>query len=136
MSPSWAEREHLERRARGDAEQCQQLEEVAQGHQVQLDQLRLQVTNLETALRVERRGATEEKRKLVQLQAAYHHLFQEYDAHIKASLEGDKRSQVTQEQLRAAEAALALKQELIDRLKAEAERQRAALETIPVLQAQ
>ncbi|NXM10694.1 NEMO protein, partial [Oenanthe oenanthe] len=39
-------------------------------------------------------------------------------------------------QLRAAEAALALKQELIDRLKAEAERQRAALETIPVLQAQ
>ncbi|KAM4751613.1 LOW QUALITY PROTEIN: NF-kappa-B essential modulator, partial [Cyanocitta cristata] len=89
-----------------------------------------------SALRVERRGATEEKRKLVQLQAAYHHLFQEYDAHIKASLEGDKRSQVTQEQLRAAEAALALKQELIDRLKAEAERQRAALETIPVLQAQ
>lgn len=30
----------------------------------------------------------------MQLQAAYHHLFQEYDAHIKASLEGDKRSQV------------------------------------------
>ncbi|XP_068034342.1 NF-kappa-B essential modulator isoform X2 [Anomalospiza imberbis] len=136
LERSRAEREHLERRARGDAERCQQLEEVTQGHQVQLDQLRLQVTNLETALRVERHGATEEKRKLVQLQAAYHHLFQEYDAHIKASLEGDKRSQVTQEQLRAAEAALALKQELIDRLKAEAERQRAALETIPVLQAQ
>uniref|UniRef100_A0A8C3V1Y4 Inhibitor of nuclear factor kappa B kinase regulatory subunit gamma n=1 Tax=Catharus ustulatus TaxID=91951 RepID=A0A8C3V1Y4_CATUS len=133
LERSRAEREHLERRARSDAERCQQLEEVTQGHQVQLDQLRLQVTNLETALRVERRGATEEKRKLVQLQAAYHHLFQEYDAHIKASLEGDKRSQ---EQLRAAEAALALKQDLIDRLKAEAERQRAALETIPVLQAQ
>ncbi|XP_041331206.1 NF-kappa-B essential modulator [Pyrgilauda ruficollis] len=99
LERSRAEREHLERRAHGDAERCQQLEEVAQGHQVQLDQLRLQVTNLETALRVERRGATEEKRKLVQLQAAYHHLFQEYDAHIKASLEGDKRSQVTQEQL-------------------------------------
>ncbi|XP_074387141.1 LOW QUALITY PROTEIN: NF-kappa-B essential modulator [Zonotrichia albicollis] len=132
LERSRAEREHLERRARGDAERCQQLEEqleeVAQGHRVQLDQLRLQVTNLETALRVERRGATEEKRKLVQLQAAYHHLFQEYDAHIKASLEGDKRSQVTQEQLRAAEAALALKQELID--------PPAALETIPVLQAQ
>lgn len=45
-------------------------------------------------------------------------------------------SQVTHEQLRAAEAALALKQDLIDHLKAEAERQRAALETIPVLQAQ
>ncbi|XP_066196320.1 NF-kappa-B essential modulator-like isoform X2 [Sylvia atricapilla] len=136
LERSRAEREHLERRARSDAERCQQLEEMTQGHQVQLDQLRLQVTNLETALRVERRGATEEKRKLVQLQAAYHHLFQEYDAHIKASLEGDKRSQVTQEQLRAAEAALALKQELIDHLKAEAEQQRAALETIPVLQAQ
>ncbi|XP_068854267.1 NF-kappa-B essential modulator isoform X2 [Aphelocoma coerulescens] len=136
LERSRAEREQLERRARSDAERCQQLEEVAQGYQVQLDQQRLQVTNLESALRVERRGATEEKRKLVQLQAAYHHLFQEYDAHIKASLEGDKRSQVTQEQLRAAEAALALKQELIDRLKAEAERQRAALETIPVLQAQ
>ncbi|XP_077028670.1 NF-kappa-B essential modulator isoform X2 [Agelaius phoeniceus] len=136
LERSRAEREHLERRARGDAERCQQLEEVAQGHQVQLDQLRLQVTNLETALRVERRGATEEKRKLVQLQAAYHHLFQEYDAHIKSSLEGDKRSQVAQEQLRAAEAALALKQELIDRLKAEAESQRGLLETIPVLQAQ
>uniref|UniRef100_A0A803W1T8 CCHC NOA-type domain-containing protein n=1 Tax=Ficedula albicollis TaxID=59894 RepID=A0A803W1T8_FICAL len=94
LERSRAEREHLERRARSDAERCQQLEEVTQGHQVQLDQLRLQVTNLETALRVERRGATEEKRKLVQLQAAYHHLFQEYDAHIKASLEGDKQSQV------------------------------------------
>ncbi|TRZ09878.1 hypothetical protein HGM15179_017228 [Zosterops borbonicus] len=136
LERSRAEREHLERRARSDAERCQQLEEVTQGHQVQLDQLRLQVTNLETALRVERRGATEEKRKLVQLQAAYHHLFQEYDAHIKASLEGDKRSQVTQEELRAAEAALALKQEVIDHLKAEADRHRAALETIPVLQAQ
>ncbi|KAM7021095.1 NF-kappa-B essential modulator [Acridotheres tristis] len=95
------------------------------------------------------------RRKLVQLQAAYHHLFQEYDAHIKASLEGDKRSQVTQEQLRAAEAALgvqwgwvtqeqlraaeaalALKQDLIDHLKAEAEHQRADLETIPVLKFQ
>lgn len=30
----------------------------------------------------------------MQLQVAYHHLFQEYDAHIKASLEGDKQSQV------------------------------------------
>ena len=30
----------------------------------------------------------------MQLQVAYHHLFQEYDAHIKASMEGDKRSQV------------------------------------------
>ncbi|XP_064594127.1 NF-kappa-B essential modulator [Zonotrichia leucophrys gambelii] len=133
LERSRAEREHLERRARGDAERCQQLEEqleeVAQGHRVQLDQLRLQVTNLETALRVERRGATEEKRKLVQLQAAYHHLFQEYDAHIKASLEGDKRSQVTQEQLRAAEAALGGPHVGLGGPFVE-------LETIPVLQAQ
>ncbi|XP_025897915.1 NF-kappa-B essential modulator [Nothoprocta perdicaria] len=39
-------------------------------------------------------------------------------------------------QLREAEEALAAKQLLIDQLKAEAERQRAALETVPVLQAQ
>lgn len=34
------------------------------------------------------------RRKLAQLQVAYHQLFQEYDAHIKASLESEKRSQV------------------------------------------
>ncbi|NXA44224.1 NEMO protein, partial [Eudromia elegans] len=39
-------------------------------------------------------------------------------------------------QLQQAEEALAAKQQLIDQLKAEAERQRAALETVPVLQAQ
>ena len=39
-------------------------------------------------------------------------------------------------QLQQAEEALAAKQELIDKLKAEAEQQRAALETVPVLQAQ
>ncbi|XP_077028671.1 NF-kappa-B essential modulator isoform X3 [Agelaius phoeniceus] len=108
-------------------------------------QVQAQVTSLlgelrESQNRLERSRAEREhlerRRKLVQLQAAYHHLFQEYDAHIKSSLEGDKRSQVAQEQLRAAEAALALKQELIDRLKAEAESQRGLLETIPVLQAQ
>ncbi|NXW91018.1 NEMO protein, partial [Alopecoenas beccarii] len=42
----------------------------------------------------------------------------------------------TQARLLAAEEALAAKQELIDKLKNEAERQRATLETIPVLQAQ
>uniref|UniRef100_A0A8C3K1J9 NF-kappa-B essential modulator NEMO CC2-LZ domain-containing protein n=1 Tax=Calidris pygmaea TaxID=425635 RepID=A0A8C3K1J9_9CHAR len=124
------ERDELEQRAVAAGERCRALEEVTSGHSLQLDQLRLQVHNLETALRVERQGATEEKRKLVQLQMAYHHLFQEYDAHIKASLEGDKRGQVGDEE------ALAAKQELIDRLKAEAEEHRATLETIPVLQAQ
>ncbi|XP_069634124.1 NF-kappa-B essential modulator isoform X2 [Haliaeetus albicilla] len=143
LESSRRERDELERRAQAAGERCRALEEAAGGHALQLDQLRLQVQNLEAALRVERQGATEEKRKLVQLQVAYHHLFQEYDAHIKASLEGDKRSQGTwrqlgeaRAQLQQAEEALAAKQELIDKLKAEAEQHRATLETIPVLQAQ
>lgn len=143
LESSRRERGELEMRAQAAAERCRALEEAAAAHSVQLDQLRLQVANLETALRVERQGATEEKWKLVQLQVAYHHLFQEYDAHIKASMEGDKRSQGAARQLaevtaqlQQAEEALAAKQELIDKLKAEAEQQRAALETVPVLQAQ
>ncbi|XP_074874582.1 LOW QUALITY PROTEIN: NF-kappa-B essential modulator [Buteo buteo] len=143
LESSRRERDELEMRAQAAGERCRALEEAAGGHALQLDQLRLQVQNLEAALRVERQGATEEKRKLVQLQVAYHHLFQEYDAHIKASLEGDKRSQGTwrqlgeaRAQLQQAEEALAAKQELIDKLKAEAEQHRATLETIPVLQAQ
>ncbi|XP_072705024.1 NF-kappa-B essential modulator [Ciconia boyciana] len=135
LESSRRERDELEQRAAAAGARCRALEEAAGGHAVQLDQLRLQVQNLEAALRVERQGATEEKRKLVQLQVAYHHLFQEYDAHIKASLEGDKRSQL-EAQLQQAEEALAAKQELIDKLKAEAEKHRATLETIPVLQAQ
>uniref|UniRef100_A0A8V5GQL5 Uncharacterized protein n=1 Tax=Melopsittacus undulatus TaxID=13146 RepID=A0A8V5GQL5_MELUD len=125
------ERQDLEQRAQAAHSRCRALEAAASGHTLQMDQLRLQVQNLETALRVERQRASDEKRKLVQLQAAYHHLFQEYDAHIKASLEGDRRSQV-----RPAPEALAAKQERIDRLEAEAQAQRAQLETIPVLQAQ
>ncbi|XP_054667510.1 NF-kappa-B essential modulator isoform X3 [Grus americana] len=139
LESSRRERDELEQRAAAAAARCRALEEAAGGQELQLDQLRLQVQNLEGALRVERQGATEEKRKLVQLQVAYHHLFQEYDAHIKASLEGDKRSQELEEartQLQQAEEALAAKQELIDKLKGDAERHRATLETIPVLQAQ
>lgn len=34
------------------------------------------------------------RRKLAQLQLGYHQLFQEYDAHIKANLESEKRSKV------------------------------------------
>lgn len=143
LESSRRERGQLEQRAQAAGERCRALEEAAAAHSLQLDQLRLQVANLEAALRVERQGATEEKRKLVQLQVAYHHLFQEYDAHIKASLEGDKRSQGASRQLaevtaqlQQAEEALVAKQELIDKLKAEAEQQRAALETVPVLQAQ
>lgn len=143
LESSRRERGDMERRAQAALERCRALEEAASSQSVQLDQLRMQVDNLETALRIERHGATEEKRKLVQLQVAYHQLFQEYDAHIKASMEGDKRSQGAARQLselsaqlQQAEEALAAKQELIDKLKAEAEQHRAALETLPVLQAQ
>ncbi|XP_068780225.1 NF-kappa-B essential modulator isoform X2 [Struthio camelus] len=138
LESSRRERGELEHRARAAGERCRALEEAAAAHSLQLDQLRLQVQNLEAALRVERQGATEEKRKLVQLQVAYHHLFQEYDTHIKASLGDDKRTQLAEvvEQLQQAEEALVAKQELIDKLKAEAEQHRATLETIPVLQAQ
>uniref|UniRef100_A0A8B9PPI0 Inhibitor of nuclear factor kappa B kinase regulatory subunit gamma n=1 Tax=Apteryx owenii TaxID=8824 RepID=A0A8B9PPI0_APTOW len=138
LESSRRERGELEHRARAAGERCRALEEAAAAHSLQLDQLRLQVQNLEVALRVERQGATEEKRKLVQLQVAYHHLFQEYDTHIKASLGDSKRAQLAEvvAQLQQAEEALVAKQELIDKLKAEAERHRATLETIPVLQAQ
>ncbi|XP_065509260.1 NF-kappa-B essential modulator [Caloenas nicobarica] len=139
LERSRRDRDELEQRARVAGERCHTLEEVTKGHGLQLDQLRLQVQNLETALRVERHAATEEKRKLVQLQVAYHHLFQEYDAHIKAGALGDTRDQElgdARARLAAAEEALAAKQELIDKLKSEAERQRATMETIPVLQAQ
>ncbi|XP_062456824.1 NF-kappa-B essential modulator, partial [Rhea pennata] len=138
LESSRRERAELEQRARAAGERCRALEEAAAAHSLQLDQLRLQAQNLEAALRVERQGATEEKRKLVQLQVAYHHLFQEYDSHIKASLGDSNRTQLAEvvAQLQQAEEALVAKQELIDKLKAEAERHRATLETIPVLQAQ
>lgn len=52
-------------RVRGAGERLQQLEKEAEirnkQHGVQVDQLRLQVQNLESALRVERQSATEEK---------------------------------------------------------------------------
>ncbi|KYO26588.1 NF-kappa-B essential modulator [Alligator mississippiensis] len=141
------EKQALAERARTAVEQCRRLEgdveALQEQHGVQLDQLRLQAQNLETALRVERQGATEEKRKLAQLQVAYHQLFQEYDSHIKNSIEGEKRAQALEwqldelsQQLQQAEEALVAKQELIDKLKEEAERHRAVLETIPVLKAQ
>ncbi|KAM6475761.1 NF-kappa-B essential modulator isoform 2-T4 [Liasis olivaceus] len=137
----------LEERVRGAGERLQQLEKEAEvrtkQHSVQVDQLRLQVQNLESALRVERQSATEEKRKLAQVQVAYHQLFQEYDTHIKTSLESEKRSkgldlQVAElsQQLQQAEEALVAKQELIDKLKEEAEQHKTIMETVPVLKAQ
>ncbi|KAH0628839.1 hypothetical protein JD844_010426 [Phrynosoma platyrhinos] len=153
-------------------------EERTKQHSVQVDQLRLQVQNLESALRVERQSGKEEKRKLAQLQVAYHELFREYDTHIKTSMESEKRSKVEarftvmqnlaarddqgmeggracflfgislwdkgldlqltelSQQLQEAEEALVAKQELIDKLKEEAENHKAIMETVPVLKAQ
>ncbi|XP_069501394.1 NF-kappa-B essential modulator isoform X7 [Ambystoma mexicanum] len=112
-------------------------------HSVKVDQCLMQVQDLETALKMERQNASEEKRKLAQVQAAYHHLFQEYDAHIKSSMEKAKRNEVIDghlddlnQQLQQAEEALVAKQELIDKLKEDAEHYKTKLETIPVLKAQ
>ncbi|XP_032065307.1 NF-kappa-B essential modulator isoform X2 [Thamnophis elegans] len=137
----------LEERVRGAGERLQQLEKEAEirnkQHGVQVDQLRLQVQNLESALRVERQSATEEKRKLAQVQVAYHQLFQEYDAHIKTSLETEKRSKSLDmqlaelsQQMQQAEEALVAKQEHIDKLKDDAEQHKTVMETVPVLKAQ
>ncbi|XP_067403007.1 NF-kappa-B essential modulator isoform X3 [Emydura macquarii macquarii] len=141
------EKRDLEKEAQAANQQCCKMEGEAEvlhrQHSVQVDQLRMQAQNLETALRVERQSATEEKRKLAQLQAAYHQLFQEYDGHVKSSLENEKRSQGMEQhlaellqQLQQAEEALVAKQELIDKLKEDTEQHKAVLETIPVLKAQ
>nr|3CL3_D Chain D, NF-kappa-B essential modulator [Homo sapiens]3CL3_E Chain E, NF-kappa-B essential modulator [Homo sapiens] len=85
----------LEGRARAASEQARQLESereaLQQQHSVQVDQLRMQGQSVEAALRMERQAASEEKRKLAQLQVAYHQLFQEYDNHIKSSVVGSER---------------------------------------------
>ncbi|XP_074872703.1 NF-kappa-B essential modulator isoform X2 [Carettochelys insculpta] len=141
------EKQDLEKKAQAAAEQGRRLageaEALQKQHSVQVDQLRMQAQNLESALRVERQSATEEKRKLAQLQAAYHQLFQEYDAHVKSSIENEKRSQGMElqleellQQLQQAEEALVAKQELIDKLKEDMEQHKTLLETIPVLKAQ
>ncbi|XP_060231576.1 NF-kappa-B essential modulator isoform X4 [Meriones unguiculatus] len=132
------EQQTLEERMRAVSEQVRQLESereaLQQQHSVQVDQLRMQNQSVEAALRMERQAASEEKRKLAQLQAAYHQLFQDYDSHIKSSkgvqLEDLRR------QLQQAEEALVAKQELIDKLKEEAEQHKIVMETVPVLKAQ
>lgn len=140
-----AEKRKLEDSLRSACNETVQLkrekEALQQQHSVQADQYLMQVQNLETALKMERQNASEDKRKLAQLQAAYHHLFQEYDAHIKTSLENAKRNPAVdlddlKQQLQQAEEALVAKQELIDKLKEDAEHYKTQLETIPVLKAQ
>ncbi|XP_014653000.1 PREDICTED: NF-kappa-B essential modulator isoform X4 [Ceratotherium simum simum] len=132
------ERQALEGRARAASEQARQLESereaLQQQHNVQVDQLRMQTQSMEAALRMERQAASEEKRKLAQLQVAYHQLFQEYDNHIKSSM-GMQLDDLKQ-QLQQAEEALVAKQEVIDKLKEEAEQHKIVMETVPVLKAQ
>ncbi|KAJ8776119.1 hypothetical protein J1605_015780 [Eschrichtius robustus] len=139
------ERQALEGRVRAASEQARQLENereaLQQQHSVQVDQLRLQNQSVDAALRMERQAASEEKRKLAQLQVAYHQLFQEYDSHIKSSMVSSERSRGLQleelkQQLKQAEEALVAKQELIDKLKEEAEQHKIVMETVPVLKAQ
>ncbi|KAM4818607.1 NF-kappa-B essential modulator isoform 1-T2 [Thomomys bottae] len=135
----------LEGRARAASEQARQLESereaLQQQHSVQVDQLRMQSQSMEAALRMERQTASEEKRKLAQLQMAYHQLFQDYDNHIKSSMVSCERKRGMQledlkQQLQQAEEALVAKQEVIDKLKEEAEQHKIVMETVPVLKAQ
>ncbi|KAM3872049.1 NF-kappa-B essential modulator [Diretmus argenteus] len=107
-----------------------ELEQQRKQHHVAVDKLLLQTQSLEAALKTERHVVTEERKKLTQLQHAYTCLFRDYDTKLKNE-DGDLRSR-----LEEAERALALKQDLIDKLKEEVEQQRASLETIPVLTAQ
>ncbi|XP_056897619.1 NF-kappa-B essential modulator isoform X5 [Takifugu flavidus] len=109
-----------------------ELEQQRKQHHVAMDELLLQSQNLEQALKTERHVVTEEKKKLTQLQHAYTCLFKDYDSKLKNELQGGDLCS----RLEEAERALALKQDLIDKLKEEVERQKGSLETVPVLTAQ
>ncbi|XP_034392066.1 NF-kappa-B essential modulator isoform X2 [Cyclopterus lumpus] len=107
-----------------------ELEQQRKQHHVAMDKLLLQTQSLEQGLKTERHVVTEEKKKLTQLQHAYTCLFRDYDSKLKSE-GGDLCSR-----LEEAERALALKQDLIDKLKEEVEQQKGSLETVPVLTAQ
>lgn len=143
LETSQLEKRKVEESLRAIRDLQRDLEHQMKQHVTQLDQKRMQVQNLETALKVERQNASEEMRKLAQLQAAYHKLFQEYDAHIKNGLQQEKlmqnmdlQLQELKHQLQEAEEALVAKQELIDKLKMDTDRQRSLEETVGVLRAQ
>lgn len=104
-----------------------------------LGELQESQSRLEAATK--ERQALESRRKLAQLQVAYHQLFQEYDNHIKSSVVSSERNRGLQledlkQQLQQAEEALVAKQEVIDKLKEEAEQHKIVMETVPVLKAQ
>ncbi|XP_056441989.1 NF-kappa-B essential modulator isoform X4 [Gadus chalcogrammus] len=107
-----------------------ELEQQKKQHNVAVDKLLLQTQSLENALKAERHVVIEERKKLTQLKHAYTCLFKEYDSKLKN--EGEDMCG----RLEEAERALALKQDLIDKLKEEVEQQRYTLETVPVLTAQ
>nr|XP_044619059.1 NF-kappa-B essential modulator isoform X7 [Equus asinus] len=97
-----------------------------------LGELQESQSRLEAATK--ERQALEGRRKLAQLQVAYHQLFQEYDNHIKSSM--GMQLEDLKQQLQQAEEALVAKQEAIDKLKEEAEQHKIVMETVPVLKAQ
>ncbi|XP_037540978.1 NF-kappa-B essential modulator [Nematolebias whitei] len=134
LEKSEYERKILEEKLVGKMKALQaaerELEQQKTQHNVAMDKLMLQVQGLEQALKTERHTVTEEKKKLTQLQHAYTCLFRDYDSKLKNE-EGDLSSR-----LEDAERALALKQDLIDKLKEEVEQQKGSLETVPVLTAQ
>ncbi|KAM3910929.1 NF-kappa-B essential modulator isoform 2-T2 [Leptodactylus fuscus] len=143
LEVSTQEKRKAEESLRSAQEQQREWEAQMKQQLLELDQHRLQVQNLETALKQERQNAREEMRKLAQLQSAYHKLFQEYDLHIKKSIHQEKMSdsfevqiQDLKQQLQEAEEALVAKQDLIDKLKVETDEQKGLKETVVVLKAQ
>nr|XP_020472894.1 NF-kappa-B essential modulator-like isoform X2 [Monopterus albus] len=134
LEKSEQERKQLEEKLCSKVKSLQvaerELEQQRKQHHVAMDKLLLQKDNLEHALKTERHVVTEEKKKLTQLQHAYTCLFRDYDSKLKNE-GGDLCSR-----LEEAERALALKQDLIDKLKEEVEQQKGSLETVPVLTAQ
>uniref|UniRef100_A0A3B5KU03 CCHC NOA-type domain-containing protein n=1 Tax=Xiphophorus couchianus TaxID=32473 RepID=A0A3B5KU03_9TELE len=111
-----------------------ELEQQRKQHHVANDKLLLQVQSLENALKSERHVVTEEKKKLSQLQHAYTCLFRDYDSKLKSEVKNTLGH--LSSKLEEAERALAIKQDLIDKLKEEVEQQKGSLETVPVLTAQ
>ncbi|XP_073496054.1 NF-kappa-B essential modulator isoform X3 [Phyllobates terribilis] len=143
LEVSTQEKKKVEETLRSAQEQQREWEAQMKQQVLQLDQNRLQVQNLEAALKIERTNAREEMRKLAQLQSAYHKLFQEYDVHIKNSIQQEKMIKTLQgqlqeltQQLQEAEEALVAKQELIDKLKVETDEQKSLKEIVSVLKAQ
>uniref|UniRef100_A0A672MZC7 NF-kappa-B essential modulator n=1 Tax=Sinocyclocheilus grahami TaxID=75366 RepID=A0A672MZC7_SINGR len=135
---NWLEKMHLFKTERLQTLE-RDMEQQKKQHSVTVDNLLLQTQNLETALKNERLVIVEERRKLAQLQHAYTCLFQDYDKKLKSEKQANHRcgeADTLVNRLAEAEKALALKQDLIDKLKEETEQLRAALETIPVLNAQ